>query len=713
MRKKTVNFRVAAFAVCALILGILFSYCLFIGNVAGAIVSAAVSAGVFCLFAFFSTANFKGAGRVLCLSFFIAFLTLGGASFNSAANRFENAGLDGHSFSVVCKVSEVSENEDYVCVIASDVKVSGVKNGRLRYKTALYVYGESDFRVGDILEFTAVLKDRTLIYNDKFSASSLAQGIKYFASLNSEDVAVISQSPDLFERCNLFIFDTLKSGLNDDEFSVAYAMLTGNSDYIAEENLVAYRAAGVAHIFAVSGLHIGFLATVLFFVLKKLKVNAVAAFAITLIGCAFYAGICGFSASSVRALVMFFFLNVARVLGLKYDSLSAVCAAAFVILVVNPAQLFCAGFQLSFAVVITVVISYVPLKRLLKFLPDKIASALAVSFAAEVGSAPVLLAFFGEFASLSLFVNILFIPVVGVLFITLIICTLLGGIFSPAVFLFLLNYALFGLNFIITAVDFKAFLIGGFTFGGFAAAYYGIVAVAGGLFNFNKIVKTATCIVLALVCAGGTYVRNDIKNGKIRLTVIGAENLSAALLSRDGDNLLVLSDVSYKNFPQNRLKKAVEGIDGGVSVAILTQDEKIDLVALTVRLDYVLDLNAVYYYGERDESAEKIISKAFSGFSAANMGDGDEFTVGNIGCGCALNGRCFICSFDGYNIGVFSSLSGIEDFPPLETDIDVAVCRDKQDTITKKYAPEKTVSFRAKNGYSDGETQGNLTLLLG
>ena len=88
---------------------------------------------------------------------------------------------------------------------------------------------------------------------------------------------------------------------------------------------------------------------------------------------------------------MFFFLNFATLVGLKYDGISAVFAAAFTILVFSPAQLFCVGFQLSFAVVLSIIILFVPLKKLLKFLPDKIAAPLAVSFSAEVGGIPVLL----------------------------------------------------------------------------------------------------------------------------------------------------------------------------------------------------------------------------------------------------------------------------------------------------------------------------------
>ena len=290
--RKIVNFRAAAFAASGLVAGILFSYCLLLGSVVGLIAVCAAFVAVLVLSVFFSSAKFTGIGKLLCLLFFVLCAVFGGVKFNNIANNYKNADLDGHILAVSGSASEITVKENVTSVIVSDVKVTGAINGKTYYKISLTVYGENDIRLGDKISFTAALTDLTLFYNGKFSASALAQGIKYSAEVNAEDLTVTERSPNLFEKCNLFIFDTLKAGLNADEFPIAYAMLTGNSDYIAEENLANYRAAGVAHIFAVSGLHIGFLATALYFILNKLKVNSFVSFAVTLACCIFYAGVC-------------------------------------------------------------------------------------------------------------------------------------------------------------------------------------------------------------------------------------------------------------------------------------------------------------------------------------------------------------------------------------------------------------------------------------
>ncbi len=703
--RRLVNFRVTAFAAIGVICGVLFSFCVIFGNVFGAVATAVCAIAFFTVFTFFSSVKFKGTGKSLCLIFFIVCLLFGGVGFYNTVKNYENADLGGHILTVTGKVGEISEG-DSTRIIVENAEVSGAINGKCRYKIALTVYGENDLRLGDVISFKTVLRDRTLIYNGRFSASMLAQGIKYSAEINSSEITEITAAPNLFEKCNLFIFDTLKAGLKENEFPVGYAMLTGNSDYIAEESLIAYRTAGVAHIFAVSGLHIGFLATVIYVALNKLKVNRIVSFCVTLFICVVYAGICGFSASSLRAVIMFFFLNIARILGLKYDGVSSVFAAAFVILIVSPAQLFCVGFQLSFAVVSSVIVLYYPLKKLFRFLPHKIAVALSASLAAEAGGIPVLLYAFGGFPSLSLFINLLFIPIAGIVFVALIVGTLLGGIFSPVVCLFLPEYGIFGLNFLINSLDLRAFMVGGFTLGGFAAIYYGVMVLCGGLVNLKRTLNTVLCLTLAVVCVVGTWTVNAVNNGKLGVKVIGSETLSAAILTRKESNALVISDISYKTFSQNRLKTAAKDCDGEFSVILLRQEKIVDAAAMLVRLRHVLNVTRLYYYGEKDAETETAVTKIFPDFTVTNLSNGDAVSLCGGKCEIAFDGRCALFTVNGQTVAVFSTLDGVYEYPPLGVKLKAAVCLDMHEAVAKYYLPERIFSFRPENGYADGETQG-------
>ena len=110
-----------------------------------------------------------------------------------------------------------------------------------------------------------------------------------------------------------------------------------------------FRYGGIAHIFAVSGLHIGVIYGLLYGILRRLRVKGFVRLPVVFAALLFYCGVCGFSPSSVRALVMCTVLMIADAAGYAYDRLNSVSAASLVVLVINPVYLFSVGFQLSVA----------------------------------------------------------------------------------------------------------------------------------------------------------------------------------------------------------------------------------------------------------------------------------------------------------------------------------------------------------------------------
>lgn len=717
--KRLVNFRVAVFLTTAIILGIQFSYCCLFGNIFGAVAAVVAALAAFIVFIFFSTANFKSTGKFLCFLIFIATFAFGGISFKITVDNYQNADLSGHIVSTSGRIEEISDKENYSALIVGGVKFSGIIDGDTKYKIALYVYGDNDFKIGDVISFKTAIKDRTLFYNGKFSAAALSENVRYYSDIGADEIEITAHTSNVFEVCNDYIYNVLKAGLSEDEFGIAYAMLTGNSDYISEENLASFRAAGVAHIFAVSGLHIGFLATAVYFVLNKIKFKNYLSFLLTFLLCLFYSGVCGFSASSIRAVIMFFVLNFAKILGLKYDAVSSVFLAAFIILLISPVQMFCIGFLLSFSVVFTIIALYNPMMKLLKFMPKKLAAAVSVSLSAEVGGAPVILFFFGNFASLSMFINILFIPIAAAIFVALFLGVLLGGVFSPVVCLFVQNYALFGLNFVINSLDFRIFLVGGFTLGGFAAAYYGTIIIAAGFINIKKAVKTTLCVLLSVITATGTCTVSAIQNEKTYAYVLGSENLSAALITFDEQNLLIISDISYRTFSERRLAETLSEARGeAIFVVLLKQTEYVDLAAMTVKIRATaknagLIVNRLYYYGEEDKDAENVLGKLFSRFTVVNVADGENVSVFGGTFEFAAQGRCLIFKRKGYNTGVFATLKGDEIVEYPDCCFNTVICLDNHEKTELTLSPERTVSFRPKSGYLDGETEGRLAIQLG
>ena len=114
-----------------------------------------------------------------------------------------------------------------------------------------------------------------LLHLGHFNSNVLRYFIQKGAVTNAENITKLSTDLNLFERINLFMRESLKGGLDSREFPVGYALLTGNSHFMDNDLITSYRDAGVAHIFAVSGLHIGFLASLLIFIFSRIKINRI------------------------------------------------------------------------------------------------------------------------------------------------------------------------------------------------------------------------------------------------------------------------------------------------------------------------------------------------------------------------------------------------------------------------------------------------------
>ncbi len=206
------------------------------------------------------------------------------------------------------------------------------------------------------------------------------------------------------------------------------ALLLADRSGIEAPTLDAFRETGLMHLLAVSGLHVGLVGLALYVLLKpvlgRLRLSRremeVGRAAITLAVLAVYVWVAGASVSVVRAFVMVALVIVGKTLDRPSDSLNTLGVAAVAILVHRPAALFDVGFQLSFGAVAALV-TLTPL--LTASVPQRVrrskagvfvAGSVATSIAATLGTAPALLAHFGQLPLGGLVLNIVAIPLTAV-----------------------------------------------------------------------------------------------------------------------------------------------------------------------------------------------------------------------------------------------------------------------------------------------------------
>jgi len=216
----------------------------------------------------------------------------------------------------------------------------------------------------------------------------------------------------------------ITASLFGEQAPILQAMLWGYKGDISNEAYAVYRMSGIAHVLALSGLHVSFVAALVDRLTRKCPIRP--KFFITAALLISYCAIAAFPASLIRATVMTLCALYARVCGRRYDMLSGMSFAAAIILLCDPSALFEIGFQLSFGAVLVIALLMGPISEKLSFLPDDIAAMIAVSICGTLGTLPLSVYYFGTIPVLGLFANVLILPIVPFVFVSALIISLLG-----------------------------------------------------------------------------------------------------------------------------------------------------------------------------------------------------------------------------------------------------------------------------------------------
>lgn len=208
-----------------------------------------------------------------------------------------------------------------------------------------------------------------------------------------------------------------RCGVKDKEFGVAAAILLGYDDSLADDVRKNYVAAGSMHILCVSGLHVGIiflLASFLLGFLNRKKWQKMLKNSLLLLLIWFYAFVAGLSPSILRATLMISFVIVGEMIQRKGFAINSIAASAFILLCVNPNNLFEIGFQLSYVAVIGIVVLQRPIYHLFYLknkLLDKAWEITAVALAAQAATMPFTLFYYHQFTTYFWLSNLFMTPI--------------------------------------------------------------------------------------------------------------------------------------------------------------------------------------------------------------------------------------------------------------------------------------------------------------
>ncbi|MGN1376629.1 MAG: ComEC/Rec2 family competence protein [Prevotella sp.] len=227
-----------------------------------------------------------------------------------------------------------------------------------------------------------------------------------------------------FDKVRIFALRLRESMLDhyrniDDRNSAAVisAMVFGDKSALSVTLKEAYSVSGVAHVLALSGLHLAIifavLSVLLYPVRKRIVSNGFIIVAIWM-----YVFIVGLSVSVLRSALMLTIYTLVNAINRDKMSLNALSVAAVIICIANPLAIYDVGFQMSFAAVLFINVFYrriysVMSERIMEYSPLRwLWQLCSVSIAAQIGVAPLILYYFGRFSCYFLITNIFVVPLV-------------------------------------------------------------------------------------------------------------------------------------------------------------------------------------------------------------------------------------------------------------------------------------------------------------
>ena len=276
-------------------------------------------------------------------------------------------------------------------------------------------------REGDRVEFSGRLYElsgQVNPYGFDFRMYLLIRGVPMGAS-GAKDAAVLDHPgrglASVTYHARQWLENRLEAIFGPEDCALPQALLLGQRDKLPEETRRSFADAGVAHLLAVSGLHVGLLALAVNGLLRRLappkaQLALLGAFLL------FYSALLDFSAPVVRASLILMVMQLQRRVRRAPDGLTALSAAFLLILLVHPLSLFSASFQLSFLAVLGLVTLGPILRRRVEHLrPAWLWNGVCATLSATVGSFLPTVQLYHRFSLVGLLINPLLCALFAVL----------------------------------------------------------------------------------------------------------------------------------------------------------------------------------------------------------------------------------------------------------------------------------------------------------
>ena len=321
----------------------------------------------------------------------------------------------------------------------------------------MYIYFEQEcnMTIGDTLNISG----RVNSFNDstnqgQFSARNYYEDINVAFFSNDKEISISycrSYKKSIFQKIYYSIKNTLNkikkilekqlSNITDnDTSSLYYGILFGDKNQIEDSRRDLYKAAGIAHILAISGLHISVIGGLIYKWLRNLGVKFVFAGGTSIIIISLYGIMTSNSVATIRAVIMLCYFLITEIVGTNCDTLTSMSIAAAVIISFNSKMICNNGLLLSFSAMFAIVAAnyitksiFVKKTKSKSKIIRKMVSSLIFSMSISLITFPITVSSYYEYSIYSFALNLFVVP--------LMFYVIISGLASVCISFFSINLA--------------------------------------------------------------------------------------------------------------------------------------------------------------------------------------------------------------------------------------------------------------------------------
>ena len=336
------------------------------------------------------------------------------------------------------------KNIDIVLTIDDRIQVNGnyLKGiAKLNKEKVLFTYILKDEKEktffkehfqGGMLKVNADIEDigeKKNFYSFDYKKYNENKGI--FKNVKVNDIKNFEENKGIISKIKIWrisLGNRIHKEISFDKSGYIEALIFGDKAYLEKDEIINYKNLGTSHLLAISGLHLGVLISLIYFILLRLRFSVEIIEKIVFLVIPFYMLISGFSPSVLRAGGMIMLYIIFR----KKDmtKLEALLTTFILMLFINPLFIFDIGFELSFLITFCLLMS----DDFLSGSKNIFTSGFKISLVSSLASLPILVMNFYTFSYISIISNIFLVPIFSLVIFPLVLISYVVFLFSLTIF---------------------------------------------------------------------------------------------------------------------------------------------------------------------------------------------------------------------------------------------------------------------------------------